>query len=49
MISSKEFLGRGFVTAPSVFLHAEQESDPDKNNELLEILAVKPSSHHQKL
>jgi hypothetical protein len=49
MISSQEFLGHGFITAPSVLLHAGQESDPDKNNELLEILAVKSSIHRQKL
>jgi hypothetical protein len=49
MISSQEFLGHGFITAPSVLLHAGQESDPDKINEFLEISLEKPSSHRQKL
>jgi hypothetical protein len=37
MISSQEFWDAALVTAPSVFLHAGQGSDPDKNNEFLEI------------
>jgi hypothetical protein len=49
MISSQEFWGTALVTAPFVFLHAGQGSDPDKNNELLEISLEKPAIHRQNL